>query len=319
METRHDVPPVRSAETGGTRTTVDAVLRWTPAQPMFHWRAARNLAVLAYHDIRDQNRFAAQLDHLSRAASPVHLDDVVGAAQGGGGLPRRAVLVTFDDGHRDVFEVAMPMLRERGIPAVAFAVAGLIGTETPHWWSEVKELVRAGGTAPAVADLRPDDAVRALKKVPNDARVRSIEELRRTASRPASPVHQLTEQELTLLESAGISIGSHSLSHPCLSTCDPATIRTEVEGSHAILARALGHEIESFAYPDGDRDARVADAVKKAGHRVAFLFDHRLSSSHPTDPFHISRLRMDADATFDRFRIILSGLHPSIHRLRGLR
>jgi peptidoglycan/xylan/chitin deacetylase (PgdA/CDA1 family) len=298
---------------------VDAVLRWTPAQPVFHWRAARSLAVLAYHDIRDRDRFAVHLDHLRRDASPVGLADIVRAADGGGGLPRRAVLVTFDDGHRDVLDVAMPMLRERGIPAVAFAVAGLIGTDTPHWWNEVKELVRAGGTAPAVSDLPPDDAVRALKKVPNDARERSIEELRRTASRPASPVNQLTERELAQLESEGIAIGSHSLTHPCLSTCDPVTIRTEVEGSHAILARALGHEIDSFAYPDGDRDARVADAVRDAGHRVAFLFDHRLSPSNPMDPFHISRLRMDADATFDRFRIILSGLHPTIHHLRGLR
>ena len=298
---------------------VDAVLRWTPAQPMFHWRAARSLAVLAYHDIRDQDRFATQLDHLSRAASPVSLHEVVRAAEGGGGLPRRAVLVTFDDGHRDVFDVAMPMLRERGIPATAFAVAGLIGTDAPHWWTEVKELVRASGAAPTVADLQPDDAVRALKQVPNDVRVRTIEELRRTASKPASPVSQLTGPELTRLESEGISIGSHSLTHPCLSTCDTETIRTEIDRSHAILASALGHEIESFAYPDGDRDDRVADAVRNAGHRVAFLFDHRLSPPRPLDRFNISRLRVDGDATFDRFRIILSGLHPSIHRLRGLR
>jgi len=319
MATRHNAPPARSHVTGGTRTMVDTVLRWTPAQPMFHWRAARSLAILAYHDIRDGDRFATQLDHVTRAASPVSLDEVVRAAEGDGGLPRRAVLITFDDGHRDVFDVAMPMLRERGIPAAAFAVAGLIGTDAPHWWTEVKELVRAGGTAPAVADLPPDDGVRALKKVSNDIRLRSIEELRRTASKPASPVDQLTGQELARLESEGITIGSHSLTHPCLSTCGPETIRTEVERSHAILAGALGHEIASFAYPDGDRDARVSDAVRRAGHRVAFLFDHRLSPVRPLDRFHISRLRVDGDATFDRFRIILSGLHPSIHRLRGLR
>jgi peptidoglycan/xylan/chitin deacetylase (PgdA/CDA1 family) len=298
---------------------VDAVLRRTPVQPVFHWRAGRSLAVLAYHDIRNQDRFATQLDHLRRAASPVGLAEVVQAAEGRGGLPRRAVLVTFDDGHRDVLDVAMPMLRERGIPAAAFVVAGLIGTDLPHWWTEVKQLVRAGGSAPAVADLRPDDAVRALKKVPNDTRLRSIEELRRTASKPASPMGQLSGPELVRLESEGISIGSHSLTHPCLSTCEPDTIRTEVEQAHSILARALGHEIESFAYPDGDRDARVAEAVRKAGHRVAFLFDHRLSPERPLDRFHISRLRVDGDATFDRFRIILSGLHPTIHRLRGLR
>jgi len=319
MATRPDLEAERSPVTGGTRTMVDAVLRRTPVQPVFRWRAARSLAVLAYHDIRDPDRFSAQLDHLRRAASPVSLAEVVRAAESGGGLPRRAVLVTFDDGHRDVLEVAMPMLRERGIPAVAFAVAGLIDTRSPHWWTEVKELVRAGGSAPVVAELRPDDAVRALKKVPNDARLRAIEELRRTASTPAPPVDQLSGSELVRLESEGISIGSHSLTHPCLSTCEPETIRTEVEEAHAILARALGHEIESFAYPDGDRDARVADAVRKAGHRVAFLFDHGLSPARPLDRFHISRLRVDGDATFDRFRIILSGLHPTIHRLRGLR
>jgi peptidoglycan/xylan/chitin deacetylase (PgdA/CDA1 family) len=319
MATQRDVRPTGTPVTGGARTMVDAVLRRTPAQPVFHRRAARSLAVLAYHDIRDQDRFAAQLDYLRRAASPVGLAEVVRAAEDGGGLPRRAVLVTFDDGHRDVLDVAMPMLRERGIPAVAFAVAGLIGTDSPHWWTEVKELVRAGGSAPAVAERTPDDSVRALKKIPNDARLAAIDELRRTASRPAPRVTQLTGPELVRLESGGIAIGSHSLTHPCLSRCEPETIRTEVDRSHAILAGALGHEIESFAYPDGDRDARVADAVQKAGHRVAFLFDHRLSPARPLDRFHISRLRVDGDATFDRFRIILSGLHPTIHRLRGLR
>jgi peptidoglycan/xylan/chitin deacetylase (PgdA/CDA1 family) len=303
----------------GARTVVDAVLRRTPAQPVFHWRAGHSLAVLAYHDIRDVGRFAIHLDHLRRAASPVTVAEVVRAAEGRGGLPRRAVLVTFDDGHRDVLEVAMPMLRERGIPAAAFVVAGLIGTDAPFWWTEVKALVGAGGTSSSVAGLDPDAAVRALKRVPDDVRRSALEDLRRTAARPAQAVPQLTGPDLKQLEAAGIAIGSHSLTHPCLSTCGLDTIRAEVERSHEILAGALGHEIETFAYPDGDRDERVADAVREAGHRAAFLFDHRLSAPRPPDRFHISRLRADSDATSDRFRIILSGLHPTIHRLRGLR
>jgi peptidoglycan/xylan/chitin deacetylase (PgdA/CDA1 family) len=303
-----------------SRPLIDAVLRRTPAQPVFHWRAARSLAVLAYHDVRDLERFAAQLDYIRQHASAVSISDVIRAAEGRAGLPRRAVLVTFDDGHRDVLDVAMPLLRDRGIPAAAFVVAGLIGTSAPHWWTEVKDLVKAGGSMRAIpGELFADDVVRALKRVPNAVRLASIDELRRSADRAARPVPQLTREELLRLESDGIAIGNHSLTHPCLSTCDVTTVRAEIEGSHEILTEMLGHEIEAFAYPDGDSDARVAGIVREAGHRAAFLFDHRLSATRPPDPFNVSRLRVDTDASADRFRLIVSGLHPTIHRVRGLR
>jgi peptidoglycan/xylan/chitin deacetylase (PgdA/CDA1 family) len=302
-----------------SKTMMDAVLRRTPVQPVFHWRAARSLAVLAYHEIRDRERFAWQLDHLRRATSPVSVRDVIRAAEGGIGLPQRAVLVTFDDGHRDVLEVAMPMLRERGMPAVAFVVSGLVGTEAPHWWTEVKDLVATGGRSSAVAGLRPEDAVRALKRVRNDVRLEALADLRRTAPRPARSVRQLTEDDLDRLESDGVAIGSHSLTHPCLTRCSSETIREEVDEAHEILAASLGHEIDAFAYPDGDRDERVSAIVRSSSHRAGFLFDHRLSPPRPPDPLNISRLRVDADASSDRFRIIVSGLHPSIHRIRGLR
>jgi len=302
-----------------TKTMLDAVLRRTPVQPVFHWRASRSLAVLAYHDIRDRERFAWQLDHLRRAASPVGVDDVIQAAEGGAGLPHRAVLVTFDDGHRDVLEVAMPLLRERNMPAAAFVVGGLIGTETPHWWTEVKALVQAGGRSPAVAGLSQGDAVRALKHVANDVRLGALDELRRTASRPAPAVRQLTGSELVRLESDGVAIGNHSLTHPCLTTCDNETVQAEIRGGQEILSAAVGHEIDAFAYPDGGRDERVSRIVRETGHRAGFLFDHHLSARRPPDPLNISRLRVDADATPDRFRIIVSGLHPTLHRIRGLR
>jgi peptidoglycan/xylan/chitin deacetylase (PgdA/CDA1 family) len=301
-----------------TRTKVDAVLRWTPAQPVFHWRAARSLAVLAYHEVRDPDRFAVQLDHLRRTAAPVGLEEVIAAAGGRVGLPRRAVLVTFDDGHRDVLETALPLLRERGIPAVSFVVAGLIDTDDPPWWTEVKALVEHGGTVASVAGRSPQDAVRALKRIPNSERLAAIDELRRSATAPAPGVAQLTTSDLGRLESEGVSIGSHSLTHPCLSTCETDEIDVEIERAHELLAGAVGHEIDSFAYPDGDADARVASAVRRTGHRAAFLFDHRLSPPRPRNMLAISRLRTNADDSVDRFSIILSGLHPTIHRLRGL-
>lgn len=73
-------------------------------------------------------RFAAQLDRLARTGwNFVDLDAVLAALRGERTLPRRAVLVTFDDAYEDLLQVAAPILEARGIPAVAFAVAGQLG------------------------------------------------------------------------------------------------------------------------------------------------------------------------------------------------
>ena len=97
--------------------------------------------MLAYHAIADLGddpvladysvppaRFAEQLDELSRTGwAFVGLDAVLGALQGGRSLPPRAILLTFDDAYVDLLEAACPVLVERGIPAVVFAVAEHVG------------------------------------------------------------------------------------------------------------------------------------------------------------------------------------------------
>jgi peptidoglycan/xylan/chitin deacetylase (PgdA/CDA1 family) len=99
------------------------------------------LRILAYHAIADLDddpviaeyavppgRFAAHLDVLEGSGwSFVDLDAVLAALAGERALPRRALLLTFDDAYADLLEVARPLLVERGIPAVAFAIAGELG------------------------------------------------------------------------------------------------------------------------------------------------------------------------------------------------
>jgi peptidoglycan/xylan/chitin deacetylase (PgdA/CDA1 family) len=296
---------------------LDAALSRSPAQPVFGWRASRRLAVLAYHGVDDADRFASHLDHLLKVARPVSLDRVLAAFERGPPLPRRAVLVTFDDGHRSVLESGLPLIAERGVPAVAFVVAGLIDSDRPFWWSEVVDLASAGGVVTGLPSSSPEDLVRALKRVPDDRRGSAIEELRRTSSHAAAPMPQLRAEDLRALESGGIAVGNHTWSHPCLGRCADDVCRDEIERSHRKLADALGHEPVAFAYPDGDRDVRAAAVLRELGYRAAFLFDHRLSPHRPSDPFAVSRLRVNSTTTLDRFRTITSGLHPTVHRARG--
>lgn len=125
---------------------------------MEHLRAVRltrlaisgEAVVLAYHAIADMSEdrvlapysvpprlFAKQLDALAAAGwTFVDLDAVLAALAGEQPLPERAVLVTFDDAYRDLLEAALPVLEQRGIPAVVCAVADRVGG-TNTWDEEI--------------------------------------------------------------------------------------------------------------------------------------------------------------------------------------
>lgn len=101
----------------------------------------RPLRVLSYHAIADlagtpviedygvpPNLFRQQMDILKQAGFRfVDANEFLRFLHGQAGLPRRALLLTFDDCYKDLLDVVLPILEERGIPAVAFAVSGRLG------------------------------------------------------------------------------------------------------------------------------------------------------------------------------------------------
>lgn len=74
--------------------------------------------------------------------------------------------------------------------------------------------------------------------------------------------------QLREMQDAGMTIGSHSRTHPMLTNADVA-LRDEVETSRAEIQRNLGTTPEFFAYPYGAWNAVAADAVRAAGYRGA--------------------------------------------------
>jgi peptidoglycan/xylan/chitin deacetylase (PgdA/CDA1 family) len=227
-------------------------------------------------------------------------------------------LVTFDDADISTSSIASPLLRDRGIPGVAFVVAGLVDTDLPFWWTEVEELARRL-RAEGLAHSSPEAMVRTLRRAPDEHRMAVLERLRQQHGNGIVRVPQLTSPDLRRLESSGIEVGNHSLTHASLARCDDGKIRHEVHEAHRRLSKYLGHGPRSFAYPDGQCDARVRRAVAQGGYEVAFLFDHRLNDLRPPDSLAISRVRVDSVTSPARFATIVSGLHPAIHHARSRR
>ncbi|WP_145907126.1 polysaccharide deacetylase family protein [Kitasatospora viridis] len=293
-------------------------LRHSPAHSLFRAHAARRLAVLAYRRVTDRRSFGAQLDRLCQVAVPVSLPALEQAVAAGRPLPPRSVLITFDDADRSVLEHALPALTARGLPAVAFVVTELVGTDRPSWRDEAAFLLAHGGYARALGPSARPDRLGQLLALPDPDRRRSMHELRVSATVQAPGRSRLTPPELRRLAAGRVAIGSQSLGGPELRRCDDETVRTELRAAHQALGGWLGAPPTAFAYPGGCDDPRAARVLADLGYRSAFLTDHRLSRRLPREALRVSRVSVDSSCPRDHFEAVLSGLHPAVTRWRGL-
>jgi peptidoglycan/xylan/chitin deacetylase (PgdA/CDA1 family) len=215
--------------------------------------ADRILRVLMYHKINDvaENPLSvpvslfdeqmAQLKELDY--SVVHLQQVLDHYTSGSPLPRRAVLITFDDGYRDNLENAVDVLRRYGYPAVLFMPIGFLDTTLPlpHEerlaqrgilnrtldWSELAELERGGIRVEAhgishrpLADLEVDEAAREIVLAKLKLEESLGREVRAFAYVKGSEAHY-KPVHLSLLRQAGYAVAFTSVSGANSPRTDP--------------------------------------------------------------------------------------------------
>jgi peptidoglycan/xylan/chitin deacetylase (PgdA/CDA1 family) len=141
--------------------------------------------------------------------------ELVGAFAGEVTLPDKPVIITFDDGWDDIYNVAYPILKDHGMRATFFIptnwVENLDGVVS---WAQIEEM-----------------------------------------------------------SAGGMEFGSHSVTHPYLTTADPEWRKYEIEASKAALEEHTGKTVTAFAYPFGLYDDTVIADVKAAGYLAACTID----------------------------------------------
>lgn len=252
--------------------------------------------------------FEQQVDWIARRFRITSLDEIGARIGSGEPLDERLAAITFDDGYADVYHNAFPILRRKGHPATIFVVTDLIGRKEMQQFDRLYLLLTRALDSPDGIDwlckaARPDaspaearrslslfprDPVRTthllLKELPQDALSSILEALERRFPMPGGCLdsHRALDQEMLVeMCAAGITIGSHTRTHPLLTLEDHATVREEVEGSRRILHKWLGRPINHFAYPDGRFNSPVVAAVKKAGYRFAYTICEHRDASDP--------------------------------------
>jgi peptidoglycan/xylan/chitin deacetylase (PgdA/CDA1 family) len=248
--------------------------------------------VLAQHDVMQDEvmtaaNFDAQMQLLAQSFKVLPLDEAVLALHAGK-LPARAVAITFDDGYRDNFDVALPILRRHGLSATFFVASGYLEggcmfndivveaiRHTPHTELDLSALqlgkhMLNGQASRAHA---AQHIVHAIKYMDAAARDRFCHELPGRLGIELPCNLMMSREQVVRMAKAGMHIGGHSVTHPILTKIDDALAAQEIRENWAALKDITGVAPAAFAYPNGkpelDFAPRHAQMVKQAGYQCA--------------------------------------------------
>jgi peptidoglycan/xylan/chitin deacetylase (PgdA/CDA1 family) len=178
---------------------------------------------------------------------------------------KNLVALTFDDGYRDNITHAAPILRDFGLRATFFVVAGLVDAQTLPWYDIAGLALQRLG----IEDVKLEIAgAKDLSPAYRDAWLRDLCE-RAQDCKHAPEDEIMASEELRGLADDGHEIGAHSLTHPILTQCSDAELVQETATARQLLREKTGQPIAGFCYPNGNYDSLVQDALRAAGYTYA--------------------------------------------------
>jgi peptidoglycan/xylan/chitin deacetylase (PgdA/CDA1 family) len=215
----------------------------------------QTVLILCYHRFgRNKSRmvmtpedFESQMAYLQKNGYRViPLSSIHSFLKGEAALPRKAVVITIDDGYRSSYELAYPILKKYDFPATLFVYSDFVGSKDALSWNEIKEMIRS-----ELVDIQPHSKSHAsmTKRLPNES---TEAYQKRVADEIRIPSQQIKK---------ALGIPLHTFAYPFGDTNDFLVSQLKnADYSAGVTVKAGGNP--AFAYPFmlrrtmiyGDRD-----------------------------------------------------------------
>lgn len=245
--------------------------------------------------------FRETLDLLLKSHRFVTLDEALAGTTGPD--PRPRVAVTFDDAYGGAMRLALPALAERRIPATVFVAPGRLGS-AGMWWDTL-----SGTHGDCLDPAERNAALDQGRGVDEEVRAVGASRQWRTHLAPADAGIATLDGFRQALQVPGITIGSHSWSHPNLNRTTDAELREELERSRQWLTAEAGPAFRPWiAYPYGLAAPRVEAAAATAGYAAGFRIEGGWADAPPARPLSIPRLNVPAGVSADGMRLRGAGI-----------
>jgi peptidoglycan/xylan/chitin deacetylase (PgdA/CDA1 family) len=298
-------------------------------------QSANQVMILGYHQVvtdiarteRDgvyslaisAQTFRRQMEYVRRHYEVLTLDEAAAVLRGTAETQRPALVITFDDGYRNVYQNAFPVLREMGIPAIVFVNTGLIGTnqlldhDLLYWYARRAKglglslrvpLVKAGfnlrQVAETTAEVDPLNLGRRLIYQPLAARASVIQQLREFLGEPtpeqAADFSILNWKMVREMAAHGIEFGAHTENHPILTWETQEVMEREIVGSQRTLEAKLNKRVKHFAYPNGCANGMAKEILLRHGFETAVTTKRHLNQ-RGTDLLALGRTFLCEEST----------------------
>ncbi len=271
--------------------------------------------------------FEAQIGFLRKRYRIVSLDELYRRLQDPGPA-EQAVAITFDDGYRDTYTAAFPILRKYGVPATIFLTVGSIETGQVPWYDRVflalkvvpgnkleLELDRPRCfflSSPAARLRAAWEIITYLRTIADAQRREWCAAFEKHVALPQEEMSErmLTWEQIHAMYREGIAFGSHTMTHPVLSRLTPTELERELLESKKILEQNIEGPVRDFAYPFGklaDCGSVAKQAVARCGYRSAGTTIWGLNIPG-TDPHELRRVSIGDERSLAMFAVQLQQL-----------
>jgi peptidoglycan/xylan/chitin deacetylase (PgdA/CDA1 family) len=274
--------------------------------------------ILIFHRVNDDrdpflgatpvSEFRAQIEYLAKNFPIVTLDQI--ANRDFVQSHDYCVAITFDDGYRDNFLHALPVLTELGVPATIFLATGYIENGELPWYDQLGlafkltrqtrlALGEIGGPECSLGSQSDrlkglEQCSRWLRSADESTRVKSQADLFRALRVPATlklPNMMLNWDDIRRMSKQGIGFGAHTVTHPVTATLSKQRLEQEIGGSKRTIEAKLQLPVKHFAYPFGrprDYSLQAKHVVQQLGFSSAVTTSWGFNSPHD-DLFELKR------------------------------
>ncbi len=300
------------------------------------------LIVLNYHRLGQPNgqpyddgtfsatadEFQAQVEFLKKRYSIVTLDEAVHLVTGKKSFRGAAILLTFDDGYLDNFQIGYPILRSLGVQGTFFLISSFVGSNELPWWDRIAYGVKRASNRVITLDhpnrmqfdlTQQDraDVIRALlaqyKQLPSrsDASqfLACLEQACQPGLRTVNERLFLNWSEAANMHANGMAIGCHTHTHPILSQLTVEEQYEELRMVKETIQARLSIPANVLAYPVGKKTTftpQTEDVLQQLGYCAAFSYYGGINLPGNTRPFDIRRNSVDAGLPLCRLRLQLA-------------
>ncbi len=277
--------------------------------------------------IVDLETFDKQIQYLKKKFKVVTLEEFTEKIKSGINFDQSTCLITFDDGWKDNYVNAYPILKKYRVSATIFLPAGFVDHNRKFWQEKLSRiLVNIYCMRSKQPDSRQEyfdilkkyhlqdilgvpeqelksyvaDEVSSKKKMTYTEIEQMISDLTQNARPSGNEAGRcdsiMNWDEVRQMKKDGISFGSHGISHRILTKVSESELDYEISESKRVIEGRINEDIFSISYPNGDYESDIIELVKSNGYHTAFSTEKGFVDVND-NPYSLRRINIHNDVT----------------------